>query len=421
MKAVINVTITDVLNKSVIYHLNPLYIRNFYFIEDLEQMFMTAQLEVLDRGGVFEKLPLTGNEIFEIEIIQADDVSGKNIQKTLYFEIYNCKTPSVETKDIIYIFTLMERGFSNLINTHYSKSFKEKRISDIIKNVFKYQLKFDDLNINYDVELTGDSIDFIIPYWKPTTTIKYLTKISKRNKMPQESGYVFYSSLNGDEKTTLKRFVSLATLLEQKPKSKTDEKYYLRNAAIPVTYINTILDVQNTQIANCGGIGGKTYIGVNLLKDKAIVTASKTVSDFVSNSIFLGETLPYSTSEESQYSDVQFRGYSNKNFITNEINHNYRMLFEDVNIRDIYCHGLLNRYAGQIIDVAENSGHVGDTHNELFSGTWLIKKIAHHFNGQTYEQKITILKNSYGSIDYTIWDYNKYLKDKLLKTKNKNV
>src|SRR4030067_1095992 len=113
------------------FKLNTNYIRNFYFVEDLESMFMTAQLQVEDKGGWVEKLRITVNEI--------------------------------------------------------------------ITSIVNKQLMLEKNKIKFDVEKTVEKINFTIPYWKPTTSIKYLSKIAKRSKSPQEAGFLFYSTLGPDD------------------------------------------------------------------------------------------------------------------------------------------------------------------------------------------------------------------------------
>lgn len=386
------------------FKLNTNYIRNFYFVEDLESMFMTAQLEVEDKGGWVEKLPITGNETFEIDLIQEDEDKNIKVHKTLFFEIYDIKMETGTTgRTNIYTFMLVEKGFFELLRIYYSCSFKEKTVSEIITSIFNKQLMFEKNKIKFDVEKTVEKINFTIPYWKPTTSIKYLSKIAKRSKSPQEAGFLFYSTLGpDDEETSLKRFVSLATLLEQKAKTEPEEKYYLRNSSISIYYLNNILEVKNLSLSNKtpvkNGIGGKTFYGINFLDDKRVLKESVKLSDYIKDSIFLGETSYYTKDIEDPNSEVQFRGYSNKDLIKNEINYLFRLAFEDINKREIYCKGSLKRYCGKIIQIEEVSGNVDEMVNENLSGTWLIKKIVHYCIGESFEQKMVILKNSFGKL-----------------------
>ena len=86
------------------------------------------------------------------------------------------------------------------------------------------------------------------------------------------------------------------------------------------------------------------------------------------------------------------------------------MNFEDINVREILCKGVLTRYAGQMISIAEISGDNADIINQVYSGNWLIKKIVHYWIANSYEHKMTIIKNASGATTKS-----------LMRTKKKNV
>ncbi len=404
---IINYTLKDNQNT---YIINPIYVRRFFLVEDIEQMYITAEMEFEDKQGWVEKLPITGNEIFEVELIQ--ETESANIQKTISFEVYDIKMKTGTTGRVnIYTISLVEKGFFQLLDIHYSKSYSNKKISEIMTDVLKNQLK----NSKYEVEETIDKINFIIPYWKPTTTIKYLSKIAKRSKTPQEAGFVFYSTLSDDKKKEpIKKFTSFGTLLEQKPKIEAKDKYYLRDGGKPVTFINNILEIKNLSMCNRkalkNGIQGKTFLGIDFHNDKNIINHSVKLSDYVKNATFLGETINFAQNIESTKADVQFKGYPNSALIKNELEHDFRMNFEDINVREILCKGVLTRYAGQMISIAEISGDNADIINQVYSGTWLIKKIVHYWIANSYEHKMTIIKNASGATTKS-----------LMRTKKKNV
>lgn len=400
-------------------------VRNFYIVESLEHSFLSAQLEIDDKGGWIELFPLTGNEIFEIEILQEGNSNSSDktisIKKVFEFEIFDIRMEiQANKKGNIYTFILVEKGFFNFTGKFFSKSFKEKRISEIVTDICVNQLKFDENKINYKIEETAGNIDFVIPYWKANIILKYLCKITRRNKAPQESGFVFFTSLGPESsEKSIKQFTSLATLLEQTPNVSEDKKFYLRDQTKPVTYINNILEMSNPSLINRvglkNGIQGKTYFGVDLNENKKIIKETKILSDFVKNSIFLGDDIHFEKNIEDKLADVKFKGYSNIDFIKSEMEYKFRMSFETINERVIYCKGLLDRYVGKIIYIEERSGDTDSIINSLYSGTWLIKKIIHNWSGNSFEQKLNIVKNSFDKLEKNLNSPNN------LKTEKKNV
>lgn len=384
-------------------------VRSFIIIEDLELPYLSAQLDINDAGGWFEQLPLTGNEGFEVEIIQeieslkeGEEKKKINITKIFQFEIYDYSLiPHENGKGSVVSFILAERGFLDYISKSFSKSFKDTKISDIVKTIFTEHLKLG--HDDFKIENTSTKIDFIIPFWKSPTTLKYLKKIAERADAPQEAGYVFYSSTGeSTQKTPVKLFVSLASLLKQKPSVAPKDIFYFKNYSIPYYYMNNILDITNEEVFNkytvMNGIRGKTYYGINLHNNKKILTVSQGISEFVKDKIFLGKDTHFEENSDDKTNDVQFKGFYNESLIKTEMNHNFRINFESINTRKIVCNGVLDRYVGKTIYITETSSNPSLVINAMYSGVWLIKKIVHCIRGPVFQQKMTIVKDSYDNL-----------------------
>ena len=403
----INLILNDT-KKNKLYLLNPAYIKEIFFIEDISKYFITGQFDFEDRGGVFDAVPVTGHELIEVEVIQnifEDEYDKRKLEKKLIFEIFDIKlvnSPNAQIKN--YRISLVEQGFFELIGSNFSVGYKEKKISEIIELIIKYQLNAEKNQIKYDIEETDEKIDFISPYWKPATAISYLSKIACRNKSPKESGFIFYSCLeNKDETRPIKKFTSLATILEQKPLIGPSDRFYLRDNNKSPYYYNNILEMKNPSYLDKKGFSiglrGRTLFGINFHTDKKILKESITLSDFAKKAIFLGETLPFIKDIENSSSDVQTTGLYNLNQIKNTINHKFRIDFSSINIREICCKGILDRWAGRVIEIEEGSTKPNEIINEKMSGIWLIKKVVHHFSMGEYNQKMVILKDSYTKFD----------------------
>jgi len=379
-------------------------IRKFTMVESLEQMFITGELVFEDNYGIVEKLPITGNEQIEINFIQETEkgtTPTKRLEKTIIFEIFKIsRETGVNARTNLYTFSLVEEGFFNLLGISYSQSFSNVKVSEIISSILNHQLDFKKKKITFTVEETIDRINFIIPYWKPTTSIRYLTKIARRSKYPQEGGFIFYSSLGKEtSKTTIKSFTSIATLLEQKPNVDESEKFYYKVATVSSEFINTVIAAKTNKFINRedlkNGVQGKTFYGIDFLNDKNIIMKEKGISDFIKRNIFLGSNLHLPNSIENKKAQVTFKGYHQEGLLEAESDYFFRMSFESAGEDNIYCNGNMDRYAGKMIYIAEGGGSSADAmYNEKRSGTWLIKKIVHHFVRESYEQKITIVKDA---------------------------
>ena len=380
--------------------INPVAIKHFYYIESIENMFLTGKLEIEDVGGLLEKLPLTGEETLEVTIEQEIDGDTNIISlKTLEFEFYNIELENVERiKTTTYVFYIVEKGFFDFINKSYSKSYKEKYINDIVEDICKNQLNLD--SDQYEIEETSDKIDFIIPYWKPLTSLKYFTRIARRKQSPKESGYLFYST-TGDEDDIIpvKKFVSFATLLEVEPNKDAGNKYYFKKQDINPNYINNFRDVKNPHFKNRrimkDGISGKKYYGIDFVTDKTIYTVEKKYSEYVANAKMSGNVSYLSIGLDDVDSEVEFMGYPDRKLIEARQDFRFRMSLESFNKREVLVDGALNRNCGKTIYVEQSTDNPEELHNIEHSGTWLIKTITHSFYIKSFDQKMVILKDAY--------------------------
>ena len=176
-----------------------------------------------------------------------------------------------------------------------------------------------------------------------------------------------------------------------------DNTFRLKNSGNNKYYLNNILDMNNASLVDKStfrtGIKGKTYYGLNLLDDKALLKEEKTITDYIEESVFLGNDTHFETGSDDLSSDVKFVGLSSTTSIQNKMNNKFRLAFEQINKRLILCAGYLDRYVGKIIYISEKSGSPLEMQNIPYSGSWLIKKIVHKYVAGEFAQKMTIIKN----------------------------
>ena len=380
--------------------INKTAVVQFFYIESIENMFLTGKIEIMDVGGLLEKLPLTGEETLEIIIEQEieGDVDIKSL-KTLEFEFYNIELGKTErAKTTTYIFHLVERGFFNFINKSYSKSYKQKYINDVVEDICKNQLGLE--SDQYEIEETVDKVDFIIPYWKPLITLKYFTRIARRKQAPNESGYLFYSTTGGeDDETPFKKFVSFATLLEVAPDLDESKKYYFKKNDINPNFINNFQEVRNPHFKNNSkikdGLSGKKFYGVDFINDKTLVSVEKKYSDYITSAKMLGKKAYLSNIVDDVDGEVKFMGYPDANLIEAHQDFKFRMSLESFNKREVIVDGALTRFCGKTIYVEQSTDNPEELHNIEHSGTWIIKTITHSFMVNDFTQKLILLKDSY--------------------------
>jgi len=376
-------------------------VKRFIFVEDLESMYLTGEVEIHDVGGIIEALELTGNEKFKIEL-EIYDGEEKQSQKNITFDIFNISSvPSSNPNINLYKFILAEEGLTKLSDKRYSKSYKDENISSILEDVLKNQLDIK----KYNIEETSNKMDFIIPYWSPVFTLRYLLRLAKGTKGP---GFLFFTNLEGDGEEPKKNIISLESLLAKKASQKEEDIYYIKKYDISPHYRNLIIDYKNVAFASKRdqrkGFYGKTYIGIDFNKKKEILMSSNSLDDFIKKATFLGDTLNIEKDKNESFSEVTFRGYPSQDLLDAESLYWFRMGTETTNIKEVLCPGYQGRWVGQIIHVDEASDittKVTDKHIQL-TGNWLIKKIVHVIKSDVdYSQRITLIKNAFNQLTNT--------------------
>jgi len=78
------------------FELNASHVKEFFIIESVENLFLSAELEIGDNQGWFQSLPLTGEETVKVVITQVvdqapGDTKEIDIIKTINFKIFNLR------------------------------------------------------------------------------------------------------------------------------------------------------------------------------------------------------------------------------------------------------------------------------------------------------------------------------------------
>ncbi len=389
-------------NQSVDLESGAITIQSFYWLEDIENSFIYGNLVLSDSKNFFTKLPLIGSEQITIKVEHND------IIKEITFDIYNMKLLGVlNTSHKVYSIELVEVGFFNTINEHYCKPYSNSKVSDIMVDIVKNQIERED---NFSIENTVDIMNFVIPNWRPTTTIKYLLKVARRAKTPNESGFVFYSSFNEKNnvspvftKPTL-NFTSIATLIEQDV-ANSSEPFTIGDENIQPNYINKVLQItEPKKIDNKSiifGIGGQTAYGFDIM-NKTFTSSKINYEQFIKNSPFLGtKSMHIPTTINNYNNKIILNGSFNQELIKNEILGNMRINFLNLTQRELLVAGNLEHYAGRCVQIKENAPNTQELWNRLSTGKCLIKSVTHYFDmlKNEYTLKITTVKDAFTDID----------------------
>lgn len=374
-------------------------ITNFTFIEDIFNSVPLAVLEFIDRGGLVEYLPLIGREM--VSIMYGPDTSeGTSVDtktRAMNFVTYDIDFRSeIQTAGAAVTtvtMRLVDPFYLTMNNMRYSKSWSNKTGSDIIKDICTYMIgagtEFEFALFEKSEDTIGNDIDnttkvFIMPYWTPTETIRWLIKRMRSGTGP---GYLFYCNNKGFN------LVTMETLLGGTP----DAKAYFFGATDKSMYLD------ENRVLNW-----KMYPPGN----QALPHLSGAIT--YSPRFDTKDMRESPTWSEEEYTKYTFHGSESLYPKINIANSNIVMMGGDYTTIDnafrsdwikrymqqlqmeILVKGHVRRYAGMLIDLRWNIMSTGQ--EKEYAGRYMIKSIEHIFTPAAqpaYKQMIKIVKTSY--------------------------
>lgn len=403
---------TDYISKYSVYikfenqevHINTTEISILYFIEDIFSYSVVGQFEFHDRQGIMEFGPLTGNE--KIGIVYGVE---NDIERT--FDIYKIDKlmPSwsnANGKENHISITFVDEMFYSLVGKQYSLSWKNKRASEIIKDISENILG------NPKFHNWEDSIDildyFYIPYWNPKMAIDWLTKRS-RGTRSRKAGYLFYNDINGSNFYTIESLFMQKRLMDI---GWNRSGFYLFEGETKHPY-NRILGYEMSGIDNLSKreIKGSTLQGYDF-DHKELLSNSYNYRNGIENFTLLGEKSLFPDISDSGFSH-QLTGENNSRTMDNMYYDDWIKTYSMQQTLSIVVHGHEARYPGSLVEIEWPSSHKKEIYNKNFAGKYLVKSITHQF-GQGrpfYRQKMILMKNAYEGSDNT----------DLIKSENSNL
>lgn len=156
------------------YELRQLLVELSYY-EDIYSFVISGHITLIDAQGLIETLNLTGNEYIDM-IFSKDGNKKTEIKKS--FRVYKSGPviPSENLNSQVYTLYFCSEELVLSEQTKISKSFKGKKISEIIQNILTDKLK---TNKRYKIEETWGMYDFVIPKFKPFEAISWLSNYAR--------------------------------------------------------------------------------------------------------------------------------------------------------------------------------------------------------------------------------------------------
>lgn len=365
-------------------------IKKLYFIEDIFSYTMVGKLIFIDYRGTFEFGPLTGNEELQISY-------GVESEKQKAFRIYKMNKvdqiqASTEDAEIIELY-FAEGMFFNFNFVQYSRSWKDKKIHEIVQHIGDKFLGADWIKF----EKTIEKLDyFYIPYWNINTTMNWLCKRATGQKTG-EPGFLFYNSTKGSNFVTLEYLLSKAT---EEPLPVGDNTYSFADEN-QILY-NKILNwsISGIDMSSVTTVNGGIKFGYDT-KRKIFLKEGYEYSDGINRHTILGK--------KSLFPDISRKEVNHKNLSEDNKGKMLTQFHDGWNKRYVtqHCVSLIvrgheERFCGGVLDIFWPSLNISEFYSKHMHGKYLVKSITHTFDASkepSYKQKLVCIKNGYSESD----------------------
>jgi hypothetical protein len=182
--------------------------------QDIFNSTISGDLLITDSVGIFPNYIPSGNDYLRVVLLQPAMENGESEEVPFdkFFRIYKIRDRETKNNDtLIYKLVLCSEELILSKSTQISRSYKGKKISEIISDILEKDLKVSKDKIN-NIQQTSGSYDIVIPWKKPIEAIQWLTGMAHSDT---DGGcFMFFENFKGYT------FTSLSSLYNEEVKFK---------------------------------------------------------------------------------------------------------------------------------------------------------------------------------------------------------
>lgn len=383
--------------------LNNADIVNLFFIEDIFKFCMVGTIVFNDRYNIMELGPFTGNE--KLAIIYSIEEKTRE----LIFDIWKVGKiqqlgPGIrEESENLVTMHFVDPYYAGYNLRKYSRSWADTEYSTIMSDILNNMVFARSGGRRVNIEQSSNKTDFVIPYWKPQTAMKWLM----RRAVGRQSGTSGYLVFNNTDNLLSHNIVTLNYLLTDF--NRTIDLVPYTFGSSEVSKENKILEwwISGLDRNSNAIVRGGVWKGYDF-QTKKLLNHEHVYSEGADETMMLGRKTLYNQIDDIQSSNVMV-GDSSDDLINNIAYNDWAKRYNMQFILNIIVEGHEKRFAGQQIEIqwpawARNLGNQVQF-NDLLKGKYLIKSVTHSFNpGSTYpyKQRLVLIKNAYTNINSKI-------------------
>ena len=260
------------------------YMVELNYFEDIFNNTISGNIVISDAIGILNFASINGSEYIHMKLKKSDDIND-SIEKT--FRVFSISDRRFDLSNNNEMYKIEFCSDEYLLSEQYrvSKSYKGKKISEIVADICKTYLKIGvsgGKQINIDD--TQGSKDFILPNKKPIETINWLANYAIPSNFSNGADILFFENKQGYF------FTSLQHMYQSKPVM----TYYYNPKNIPSDVYEKMVNVLTFEVVNYidvlnaanKGTFGNRIITIDPLRRKKIITDFN-YNDYVKKSVSL--------------------------------------------------------------------------------------------------------------------------------------
>lgn len=364
-----------------------------YFIEDIYSFCLTGKIAFYDVYGLFERGPLTGNEMISLTY-------GVEENREIVFHIWKVNTITQTSEvnstaeNLIEVF-IVDSSFYNMMVTKFSRSFTaETKYTDVVKHLLENMVGWQKKDILIEESKNNLPDNWAIPYWNVAQSINWLLKRSI-GIITGTSGYLCYNNTFRQWSANVR---TLNWLFGED--NFIDSQDYIFEGNNPNTQ-NKIYEwwLSGIDKSSMKTVRGGKFRGFDS-SQKKLIQKDWVYTSGVASSVLLGRKaiLP----DISDVNSIQkLMGDTTESELQSTLYDDWVKKYSIQNAFNVIVEGNERRFAGMQIQIRWPS--MDQKHQrwqKQLEGKYLIKSITHNFIGRdrsniNYMQRMVLLKNAF--------------------------
>jgi hypothetical protein len=172
------------------------YLQEFVIFESIFDNTVSGHITLLENVGLLEHLPIVGVEWLWLGFSVTDE-HGEEQEFSRAFRVVRVRDVAYPRHGFRqYTLDLVTHEFVTSISSRICRNFENVRVSDAVRHVMQQDLKIPARALQ-NVEDTHGTISVTIPNYTPLQAINYFTMLAQTVKVPHESNFLFFETLQG--------------------------------------------------------------------------------------------------------------------------------------------------------------------------------------------------------------------------------